>query len=114
MNESKMAATRSTRRRRAWWCGAGLALPLFVFAAQPAFADYQSGLAAFDRGDYAKALTEWRPLAEQGDAQAQHGLGMIYEVGNGIGSAGRTSARRCAGTRLPRRRAWRRRRTTWR
>ncbi len=38
-----------------------LALPAPVLAA-----DFQVGKEAFDRGDYASALKEWRPLAEQG------------------------------------------------
>ena len=31
-------------------------------------ADYQKGLTAYERGDYATALREWTPLAEQGHA----------------------------------------------
>ena len=34
-------------------------------------ADYQKGLDAAKRGDYATALREWQPLAEQGNASAQ-------------------------------------------
>ncbi len=37
-----------------------LALPAPVAAA-----DFQAGTEAFNRGDYASALKEWRPLAEQ-------------------------------------------------
>ena len=33
-----------------------------------ASADFQKGLDASERGDYATALREWKPLAEQGDA----------------------------------------------
>jgi TPR repeat protein len=33
--------------------------------------DFGKGLAAAQSGDFATALKEWRPLAEQGDAQAQ-------------------------------------------
>jgi hypothetical protein len=33
-------------------------------------ADFQKGLTAYDSGDYATALREWTPLAEQGDAGA--------------------------------------------
>ncbi len=29
-------------------------------------ADFQAGKEAYDRGDYATALKEWRPLADQG------------------------------------------------
>lgn len=32
---------------------------------------YRRGQSAFDKGDYAKALSEWRPLAEEGHAEAQ-------------------------------------------
>ena len=32
--------------------------------------DLQKGAAAFLSGDYATALREWRPLAEQGDADS--------------------------------------------
>ena len=31
-------------------------------------ADYQKGLTAYQSGDYATALREWTPLAEQGNA----------------------------------------------
>ncbi len=41
-------------------------------------------MAAFDRGDYATALREWRPLAEQGDATAQYNLGAMYDKGQGV------------------------------
>ena len=50
----------------------------------PAWADFQAGMDAKNRGDFAKALREWRPLAEQGDAQAQFYLGVLYENGDGI------------------------------
>ena len=42
-------------------------------------ADFQKGLDAYDRGDYATALREWTPLAEQGHAWAQYNLGVMYE-----------------------------------
>ena len=34
--------------------------------------------------DYATALREWTPLAEQGDARAQSNLGYMYENGRGV------------------------------
>jgi TPR repeat protein len=46
--------------------------------------DFQKGAAAYDAGDYATALQEWRPLAEQGDADAQFGLGVMYGNGEGV------------------------------
>ena len=39
-------------------------------------ADFQKGLAAAQRGDFATALREWTPLAEQGHAGAQAVLGL--------------------------------------
>ncbi len=47
-------------------------------------ADFQAGLEAYNRGDYATALKEWRPLAEQGDADAQFNLGVMYDNGRGV------------------------------
>jgi hypothetical protein len=47
-------------------------------------ADFQKGFAAYQSGDYATALSEWTPLAKQGDAPAQHNLGVMYENGQGV------------------------------
>ena len=47
-------------------------------------ADYQAGLEAFQRDDYATALKELRPLAEQGNAEAQALLGRMYGGGFGV------------------------------
>lgn len=47
----------------------------------PAFADYQKGLDAASRGDFATAFKEWKPLADQGDANAQDNLGRMYVLG---------------------------------
>ena len=47
-------------------------------------ADFQSGLEAYEQGDFATALREWRPLAEQGDILAQFSLGVMYEEGKGV------------------------------
>jgi TPR repeat protein len=46
--------------------------------------DFQKGLTAAQSGDYATALREWEPLAEQGDAYAQHNLGWLYHQGKGV------------------------------
>jgi uncharacterized protein len=51
----------------------------FVFGAVSAQAqDFAKGLAAYETGDFATALKEWQPLAEQGDASAQFNLGVMY------------------------------------
>ncbi len=44
-----------------------------------------TGMEAYEKGDYATALKEWRPLAAQGNAAAQALLGMMYyEEGQGV------------------------------
>ena len=50
----------------------------------PAWAGFDEGEAAYQRGDYATALREWRPLAEQGYAEAQFFLGVMYSEGEGV------------------------------
>ena len=58
------------------------ALAVAVVLSGAAYAqDLQKGLAAAQAGDYATALQEWRPLAEQGDASAQYNLGTMYDNG---------------------------------
>ncbi len=47
-------------------------------------AGVDEGFAAYNRGDYATALRELRPLAEQGDGTAQSVLGQMYEQGKGV------------------------------
>ena len=47
-------------------------------------ADFQKGLNAYRSGDYATALREWTPIAEQGNALAQSNLGFMYEKGVGV------------------------------
>ena len=47
-------------------------------------ADFQKGLDAAERGDYATALKEWTPLAKQGDADTQFNLGLMYDKGLGV------------------------------
>ena len=39
---------------------------------------------AFDRGDYARALGQFRPLAQDGNARAEYQLGMSYAKGLGV------------------------------
>jgi TPR repeat protein len=64
---------------------ATLAVIALLFSVGSAWADYDDGKAAYDRGDYATAIKEWRPLAEQGDANAQINLGDIYLLAYGGG-----------------------------
>jgi TPR repeat protein len=46
--------------------------------------DFQKGLAAYDAGDYATALQEFRPLAGLGHADAQFILASMYLNGQGV------------------------------
>ena len=55
-----------------------------VLAVSPAWADFQAGEDAYKKGDYATALKQWRPLAEQGDASAQFRLAYMYVNGYGV------------------------------
>ena len=43
-------------------------------------ADFQKGWDAYEKGDYATALREWRPLADQGIAGTQNNLGGFERV----------------------------------
>lgn len=62
-----------------------LLLPVLVLLAmRPALADFDSGCAAFDRGDFQAARKEWQPLAEEGHAQSQFRLGCLYTFGQGV------------------------------
>ncbi len=58
----------------------GLILGL-VLAMPAAAQNIQKGLEAYNRGDFATALREWQPLAEQGHAAAQYNLGRMYDIG---------------------------------
>ncbi|HEY9163544.1 MAG TPA: tetratricopeptide repeat protein [Magnetovibrio sp.] len=58
---------------------------LVVLAAPPVqSADYQRGVEASLRRDFAAAYQEWEPLARQGDASSQFQLGWLYIEGNGV------------------------------
>ena len=60
-----------------------LALSISCLAV-PAWADFQAGMDAYGRADFAAALRELRPLAEQGDSRAQFYLGLLHENGDGV------------------------------
>src|SRR5436305_10334664 len=45
---------------------------------------WEDGMAAYNRGDYVPALRLFRPLAEQGNAQAQAVLGVMFRKGEGV------------------------------
>ncbi len=78
-----MRADASLLVRRAGIFGAVTLLAVMLMAA-PALADFQKGLDAYSNGDYATALKEWKSPADQGDAHAQYGLGLLYDLGRGV------------------------------
>ena len=55
-----------------------------LFITSTAFAGFDEGLAAANKGDFATALKEWQPLADQGHAVAQFNLGIMYHIGEGV------------------------------
>ena len=58
---------------------------LFVLLGTQMFAqEIDKGYESYNDGDYATALNEWKPIAEQGYAFAQYNLGIMYEYGNGV------------------------------
>ncbi len=65
------------------WMPVLVSLGLLLVVASPGCDGngYEAGLDAFNEGDYTTALNTFRPLAEQGDAQAQFKLGMMYHQG---------------------------------
>lgn len=57
-----------------------------LFAA-PALAQQPSvraGVEAWQAGNYDAAVRQWRPLADQGDADAQYNLAQAYKLGRGV------------------------------
>jgi len=47
-------------------------------------ADYKDGYLAYEKGDYVTAFKEWKVLAEQDHATAQHQLILLYKEGKGV------------------------------
>ncbi|MFQ6018756.1 MAG: hypothetical protein ACE5KF_11260 [Kiloniellaceae bacterium] len=61
-----------------------LAVAILIRLATPSQADFQAGVDAYLLGDYTTALQEFKPLAEQGNADAQNNLGVMYADGRGV------------------------------
>lgn len=57
----------------------------------PASADVKAGVDAWQQGDYARAVAEWRPLAESGDADAMFNLAQAYKLGRGVPQSASTA-----------------------
>jgi hypothetical protein len=60
-------------------------LLLTLLVGNPVFAaDFQKGVDAAQKGDFATAMRELGPLAEQGDPRAQFNLGLMHTFGQGV------------------------------
>jgi len=57
---------------------------LLAAAPLPARSDFDAGMAAYERGEFETAMTEWLPLAEAGDTKAQYRVGRLHSHGEGV------------------------------
>ena len=59
---------------------------VFMFFVIPSFAleNYKNGILAFEQGDYATALIEFKALAKKNNSIGQYGLGLMYDLGTGV------------------------------
>lgn len=69
----------------------GALLALAAVAAAPACAD--PGWDAHEQGRYGAAVAIWQEAAARGDAEAQFGLGIAYDFGQGVPADSLTSCR---------------------
>jgi len=69
-------------------CTFKMAIAAFIlvggFARSVAAGPFEDGVAAYQRGDYATAMRLWRPLADQGNGDAQYNIGIMYDKGFGV------------------------------
>lgn len=67
---------------------------LFIFLFVPsAFADYQTGMEAYKKGDFSAAYSEFKALATSGDYKAQFYMGVMHQEGQGVEKDGVTALR---------------------
>jgi len=60
-------------------------VPIFwLLTTTPARADFDAGMAAYERSDFELAMREWLPLAKAGDAEAQYRIGRLFDRGEGV------------------------------
>lgn len=57
---------------------------LMVLGALPARADYEAGLQMVRQAKFQQAYAAFLPLAEEGHAQSQFSLGLLYHLGRGM------------------------------
>ncbi len=69
---------------RVWAIAAVLACSQMSLADSGQEQEYAAGLSAYEAGNYEEALVHWRPLAQQGNTQAQFNVGFMYLKGEGV------------------------------
>jgi len=62
----------------------GIIACILFLSADGVAEDYADGLKAAQTGDFSTTLKKWRPLAQDGFALAQQGLGLMYRHGRGV------------------------------
>ncbi len=60
------------------------AIALFLGGTFSAQAGFEDGKVSYARGDYGAAFREWLPFAAAGNARAQHVVGLMYSIGEGV------------------------------
>ena len=72
-----------------------LILAMVLIWAMPALteAGYQEATDAFDKGDSLTALKEFQSLADDNDASGQYGLGIMYDLGEGVPQSAEQAAK---------------------
>ena len=72
-----------------------LAFPilLLLLFSTPVNAHFATGLEAYNSGDYATAIKEWKPLAEKGMVDAQFNLAWMHYFGKGVKRSYTTAAK---------------------
>ena len=53
---------------------------LFLFSGSVFADDFQDAVDAYKRKDYKTAYKLWLPIAEEGNAEVQYNLGLIYHL----------------------------------
>jgi len=66
-----------------YWQTLIFCVPL-LWAAPASAQSVKAGIEAWQKADYARAVEIWRPLAENGDADAEFNLGQAYRLGRGV------------------------------
>ena len=61
-----------------------LSAVLAAIAGTATAASFDDGQRAYDAGRFEEARRSWTPLAEAGDPEAQAGLGLLYDLGQGV------------------------------